>query len=202
MKSGPTVFVVDDDQAMRQMLSWLLRSAHLNVETYGTAHEFLQAYTPDRPGCLVIDVTMPGMSGLDLLEQLAAQQVNIPVIIITAHADVAMAVRAMKGGAMDFIEKPFSEQLLLDRIHQGIDLDAQRRDDRARQAEVEARLARLTPREREVMEFVVAGKANKQIAALLGRSPKTVEIHRANVMKKMEVGSLAELVRTVQQHVR
>ena len=201
MESKPTVFVVDDDSAVRHSLRWLLESAGLLVETYETAQAFLHAFQPKRPGCLVLDVRMPGLSGLDLQEQLQAQDIAIPIIIITGHGDVPMAVRALKEGAIDFIEKPFSEQLLLDRIHQGIALDAEQRIKHAQQAVIQSRIDRLTPREREVMEFVVDGKANKQIAALLERSQKTIEIHRANVMRKMEVDSLAELVRIVQPHL-
>ena len=201
MESKPTVFVVDDDSAVRHSLRWLLESAGLLVETYETAQAFLHAFQPKRPGCLVLDVRMPGLSGLDLQEQLHAQHITLPIIIITGHGDVSMAVRAMKGGAIDFIEKPFSEQLLLDRIHQAIALDAEQRIKHAQHTVIQEKIAHLTPREREVMEFVVDGKANKQIAALLERSQKTIEIHRANVMRKMEVDSLAELVRIVQPHL-
>lgn len=201
MESKPTVFVVDDDLAVRHSMCWLLESAGLLVETYETAQAFLQAYQPKRPGCLVLDVRMPGLSGLDLQDQLQAQHTILPIIIITGHGDVPMAVRALKGGAIDFIEKPFSEQLLLDRIHQAIALDAEQRKEHTQRALIQARIDRLTPREHEVMGFVVDGKANKQIAALLERSQKTIEIHRANVMRKMEVNSLAELVRTVQPHL-
>lgn len=201
MESKPTVFVVDDDSAVRHSLRWLLESSGLLVETFESAQAFLQAYHPERLGCLVLDVRMPGLSGLDLQEQLQTQDIAIPIIIITGHGDVPMAVRALKEGAIDFIEKPFSEQLLLDRIHQGIALDAEQRIKHAQQAVIQSRIDRLTPREREVMEFVVDGKANKQIAVLLERSQKTIEIHRANFMRKMEVNSLAELVRIVQPHL-
>lgn len=201
MELNPTVFVVDDDSAVRHSLRWLLESAGLAVETFETAKAFLQSYQPKRPGCLVLDVRMPGMSGLDLQDQLQTQHITAPIIIITGQGDVSMAVRALKAGAVDFIEKPFSEQLLLDRIHQAIALDAKNRNIHAQQVTIQARIASLTPREREVMKYVVAGKANKQIAALLERSQKTIEIHRANVMRKMEVGSLAELVRIVHPHL-
>ncbi|MCH7885971.1 MAG: response regulator transcription factor [Planctomycetes bacterium] len=201
MESKPTVFVVDDDSAVRHSLRWLLESAGLLVETFETAQAFLQAYHPERPGCLVLDVRMPGLSGLDLQDQLQAQHITLPIIIITGHGDVPMAIRALKGGAIDFIEKPFSEQLLLDRIHQGIALDAKQRIKHAQHTVIQEKIDRLTPREREVMGFVVDGKANKQIAALLERSQKTIEIHRANFMRKMEVDSLAELVRIVQPHL-
>ena len=194
MQADPTVFVVDDDAAVRESLCWLVESAGLNAESYATAQAFLEAYDPRQPGCLVLDVRMPGLSGLDLQEQLAAQGIMLPVIIITGHGEVPMAVRAMKGGAIDFIEKPFSDQLLLDRAREAIAQDAQNRVEQARRAEVAARLALLTPREREVMEMVVSGKANKQVGASLGISQKTVEAHRAQVMRKTRADSLAKLV--------
>lgn len=197
MPTNATVFVVDDEPAMRESLRWLIESVGLVVETYATARDFLAGYTPTRPGCLVLDVRMPGMSGLDLQEALAARKVKIPTIIITGYAEVPMAVRAMKAGAVDFIEKPFSDQLLLDRIQQAIQADLRARNAHAQVAAVGARLATLTPREREVMDLVVAGRANREIAAKLGLSSKTVEVHRAHVMDKMKVDSLAELVRVV-----
>ncbi len=200
MELKPTVFVVDDDPAVRHSLRWLLESAGLPVETYETAQAFLQTYQPERPGCLVLDARMPGLSGLDLQDQLQAQHTSLP-IIITGYGDVPMAVRALKGGAIDFIEKPFSEQLLLDQIHRAIALNAETREKHAHRTFIQAKIDRLTPREREVMGFVVDGKANKQIAALLERSQKTIEIHRANVMRKMEANSLAELVRTMQPYL-
>jgi FixJ family two-component response regulator len=187
MTSRDTVFVIDDDPAVRQSLRWILESADIAVEAFGTAHEFLHSGAANRPGCLVLDVRIPGMSGLDLQEQLAAQGVTLPVIVISGHGDVAAAVRAMKAGALDFLEKPFTDEHLLSRVRQALTLGQQRREGRARRA--------------EVMQLVVSGKANKQIASLLGRSPKTVEIHRANVMKKMEVDSLAELVRIAHEHL-
>ncbi len=194
MSPEATVFVIDDDPAVRESLQWLIESVGLKVETYSNAQEFLDAFDRDRPGCLVLDVRMPGISGLDLQDQLASQQVRIPVIIITGHADVPMAVRAMKAGVVDFIEKPFSDELLLDRIRAALELDARIRLNQSHRTEVEAYFAQLTPREREVMGSVVAGKSNKQIAAELGLSQKTVEVHRAHVMQKMHADSLAELV--------
>jgi len=190
-----TVFVVDDDPAIRESLRWLIESVGLGVKIFTTAQEFLEGYDPALPGCLVLDIRMPGMSGLDLQNELAARKVNIPILIITGHAEVPVAVRAMKAGALDFIEKPFSDQLLLDRIRRAIEKDAEFRRADSQRAEVAARLAQLTPREREVMDLVIAGKANKVIASELGLSPKTVEVHRAHVMKKMRVDSLADLVR-------
>ncbi|MBI1853660.1 MAG: response regulator transcription factor [Planctomycetes bacterium] len=187
--------MVDDDEALRRSLEWLLGSVSLQAESYASANEFLEAYDPDRPGCLVLDVRLVGMSGLELQETLTARGIPLPVIIVTGHADVAMAIRVLHAGAIDLIEKPYSDQALLDRVHQAISLDAERRRERLRHAGVRARLERLTPREREVMDLVVAGKANKQIAAALHLSPKTVEVHRASVMKKLEADSIAALVR-------
>jgi two-component system, LuxR family, response regulator FixJ len=197
MEPDPTVFVVDDDPAMRQSLRWLIESVNVGVETYATAQDFLAAYDPDRPGCLVLDVRMPGMGGLDLQAELARREIEVPVIIITGYAEVPTAVRALKSGALDFIEKPFSDQLLLDRIQQAIASDRQARVRRHERAALAARVAQLTPREREVMQLVVAGSSNREIAAELGLSVKTVEVHRARVMEKMKVDSLADLVRLV-----
>ncbi len=197
MKLGPApvVFVVDDDPAMRDSLRWLIESTGLEVETFADARTFLARVRPELPGCLVVDVRMPGMSGLDLQGELARRGVGLPTIVITGHAEVPMAVRAVKAGAIDFIEKPFSDQLLLDRVRQGIDMDRQEREGRARRAEILRRQSLLTQREREVLDLVVAGKANKEIAATLHLSPKTVEVHRAHVMEKMQASSVAELVR-------
>ena len=190
-----TVFVVDDDQAMRSSLKWLIESVGLKVESYGSADEFLHGYYPGRAGCLLLDVRMPGMSGLELQEYLINHEIQIPVVIITGHGDVPMAVRSMKSGAVDFIEKPFNDEMLLDAIRNALSLDDRRRELRSEQAEIAARLAQLTPREHEVMEMVTDGRSNKEIANVLGVSAKTVEAHRARVMEKMQAGSLAELVR-------
>ncbi len=195
MPPEPTVFVVDDDPAMRDSLCWLLQSVDLHVETYPSADAFLAAYDVGRPGCLVLDVRMPGMSGLNLQDELRTRNIRLPIIMLSGHAEVPTAVRALKAGAIDFMEKPFSDELLLDRIRQAIDLDREQRDAGARRAAVAERYALLTPREREVMELVTAGKANKVIAADLGLSPKTVEVHRAAVMDKMHADSVADLVR-------
>ena len=196
-KKEATVFVVDDDDAMRESLTWLIESVGLNVETYASADDFLKSYYPGRPGCVLLDVRMPGMSGLELQGHLQQQQVNVPVIMITGHGDVPMAVRAMKAGAIDFIEKPFNDEQLLESIRNALSIDDTRRDEQAFKAEIASRLAQLTPRESEVMDMVTAGKSNKEIANTLGVSAKTVEAHRAKVMEKMEAGSLAELVRLV-----
>jgi FixJ family two-component response regulator len=195
MPPEPAVFVVDDDRAMRDSLRWLLESVGLSVRTYATAAEFLGDYDATQPGCLVLDVRMPGMSGLDLQAELARRGAGLPTIVVTGHAEVPMAVRAVKAGAIDFIEKPFSDQLLLDRVRQALEIDRQDREVRRRREEARRRLESLTAREREVLALVVAGKANKEVAASLGLSTKTVEVHRAHVMSKMEVESLAELIR-------
>ncbi len=197
MKLGPepVVFVVDDDPAMRDSLRWLIESTGLHVETFADAHTFLARIRPDVSGCLVLDVRMPGMSGLDLQAELGRRGISLPTIVVTGHAEVPLAVRAVKAGAIDFIEKPFSDQLLLDRVRQGIDMDRRGREAHALRAEVLRRLGLLTQREREVLDLVIAGRANKEIAAALGLSPKTVEVHRARVMEKMQASSVAELVR-------
>jgi len=199
MSHRPTVFVVDDDEAMRTSLKWLIESAGIQVLSFASAQAFLDAYRRDRAraGCLLVDVRMPGMSGLELQGRLAEHEIDLPVIIITGHGDVAMAVRAMKAGALDFIEKPFNDDALLASIHRGLDLDAARRRRQVRRADIAARLGQLTPREHEVMELVTEGKSNKEIAASLSVSAKTVEAHRARVMEKMQAHSLAELVRMV-----
>jgi FixJ family two-component response regulator len=191
----PIVFVVDDDRAMRESLSWLLDSVGLRVRSYATAADFLADHDPAQPGCLVLDVRMPGMSGLDLQAELARRGVELPTIVITGHAEVSMAVRAVKAGAIDFIEKPFSDQLLLDRVRQALEVDLEAREVRRRREDARRRLATLTQREREVLNLVVAGRSNKEIASELGVATKTVEVHRAHVMSKMCVDSLAELIR-------
>ncbi len=196
----PTVFVVDDDQAVRDSLRWLIESINLKVETYCSATDFINNYDPDRRGCLILDVRMPGMSGLDLHEKLLSEQIRIPIIFITGHGDVPMAVRAMKSGAVDFIGKPFNDQALLDRIQQAIELDNMNRIRDREREEVTARWRKLTPRERQVMELVVSGKSNKAIAAMLGVSSKTVEAHRAKFMEKMQVNSLPDLMRVTLTH--
>ena len=190
-----TVFVVDDDQAMRNSLKWLIESVGMPVESFASADEFLAAYQLGRSGCLVLDVRMPGMSGLDLQEYLVEHNIQIPVVIITGHGDVPMAVRAMKSGAIDFIEKPFNDEVLLDAIRRAIAHEEQQRSHYSENLRVQERLAHLTPREREVMEMVTEGRSNKEIASSLGVSAKTIEAHRARVMEKMQAGSLAELVR-------
>jgi two-component system, LuxR family, response regulator FixJ len=194
MKTKSTVFVVDDDDAMRESLRYLIESVGHEVETFSSANEFLNYSYPGRSGCLLLDVRMPGMSGLELQERLINDQISLPIIIITGHGDVPMAVRAMQAGAFDFIEKPFNHQLLLDSIHRGLEKDTVQRGEQAERAEIASRLALLTPREHEVLEMVVAGQPNKVIASQLGVSAKTVEAHRAKVMEKMQAKSLPRLV--------
>ncbi|WP_296807776.1 response regulator transcription factor [Thiocapsa sp.] len=195
MTTDATVFVVDDDQAMRTSLKWLIESTGMSVQTYESADVFLASYYPGRAGCLLLDVRMPGMSGLELQSYLAREGYRLPVILITGHGDVSMAVKAMKAGAIDFIEKPFHDEDLLRSIRRALDDDQRQRAGQAARADIAARLAELTPREHEVMAMVTDGKSNKDIAAALGVSAKTVEAHRARVMEKMRADSLAELVR-------
>ncbi|HAC80778.1 MAG: response regulator transcription factor [Candidatus Binatia bacterium] len=195
MSESSSVYVVDDDPAMRDSLKWLLESVDFQVHVFESATSFLEEYGGQRPACLVLDVRMPGMSGLDLQDELVRRGITIPMIMISAHGDVPVAVRALKTGAIDFIEKPFSDQLLLDRVRQALHNDQQASETDEVKETIRARKASLTPREKEVMELVVAGNPNKSVASHLGLSQKTVEIHRARVMSKMSAGSLAELVR-------
>lgn len=193
----PTVFIVDDDASVRDALEYLLRSVGLGAKKFASATEFLQAYDPGSPGCLVLDVRMPGMSGLELQEELEERGSTLPIIFVTAHGDVPMAVHAVKAGAVDFLIKPFRDQELLDRVQQAIQDDAKVRDQLENRAAIVDCIGSLTPREREVMDMVVDGKANKVIAIDLGISQRTVEIHRARVMEKMQVASVAQLVQKV-----
>jgi FixJ family two-component response regulator len=193
----PTIFVVDDDTAVRDALKLLLRSVGQAVETFGSAQEFLDAYGEDRPGCLVLDIRMPGMSGLELQQKLNEKHSILPIIFITGHGDVPMAVEAMQAGAVDFIQKPFRDQDLIDRINQALEKDSSNRAALGERNDIRRRLETLTPREREVLDLVVHGKANKVIAGDLKLSQRTVEIHRARVMEKMQASSLAHLVRMV-----
>jgi FixJ family two-component response regulator len=189
------VFVVDDDPSMRRSLETLLRSVGLDVRLFSSAQEFMQAERVDAPGCLVLDVRLPGMSGLAFQEELAKTGVALPVIFITGYGDVPMTVRAIKAGAAEFLTKPFDDQVLLDAIHAAIERDRARRPDATGLAALMGRYQQLTERERQVMKFVVAGRVNKQIAAELGLSLVTVKAHRGQVMRKMLATSLAELVR-------
>lgn len=191
------VFVVDDDEAMRDSMAWLLEANGLTVRMFASAAAFLNAYHEDMAGCLVLDVRMPGMNGLELHERLQGLHSTLPVIFVTGHGDVPMAVSALKKGAADFIEKPFNNKEILGLIEQCLAVEREQFSQRRRRAEIDKRLASLTPREREVMELMSAGRLNKQIADELGISIKTVEVHRGRVMDKMEVRSLAELVQCV-----
>ena len=192
-----TVFIVDDDVGVLDALRFLLRSVEIAAQTYESAQAFLDAYDPDRPGCLVLDIRMPGMSGMELQQRLTSMGSALPIIFLTAHADVPMAVKAVKAGATDFIQKPFRDQELIDKIHAALDENARLRERMAQVREIKARLDGLTPREREVMDLVIEGKSNKAIARELGLSQRTVEIHRARVMEKMQTKSVAQLVQVV-----
>jgi len=195
--AAPTVFVVDDDEGVRNSLRLLLKSVGLSARTMASANEFLETYKPREPGCLVLDVRMPGMSGLELQQQLNLRGAVIPVIFITGHGDIPMAVEAMQHGAFDFLQKPFRDQDLIDRIQRALERDAHNRDALAQHDQIRLRFESLTPREREVLTLMTRGKANKVMAADLGVSQRTVEIHRARVMEKSGAASLAQLVRMV-----
>jgi len=193
------VFVVDDDPAVREALCSLIRSVGLNAEAFASAQDFLNSPRPDAAACLVLDVRMPGLSGLDLQRELAGSGERIPIIFITGHGDIPMSVRAMKAGAAEFLPKPFRDQDLLDAIGQALERDEAARKERAAFAEIRGRYDKLTAREREVAPLIVRGMLNKQAAAELGISEITVKVHRRNVMRKMKVRSLAELVRIFEQ---
>lgn len=189
-----TVFLVDDDEAVRDALNLALRAAGYAVETFASAEAYLENCDPGRPGCLVLDVNMPGMSGLELQQALAKRDIHTPIIFLTAHGDIPMSVQAVKAGAVDFLPKPFRSRELVERVREAIALDAASRHEKARSAFIRARYERLTPREREVMAVIAGGRSSKEAARELGVSHRTIEIHRARVMGKMEVDSLPELV--------
>ncbi len=191
----PLVLVVEDDPDVRESLCDLLSSVKIPVKSYASATEFLDDFDPSTAGCVLLDVRMPGMSGLKLQDKLRRQGIDIPIIIITGHGDVPTALRAMKNGAVDFIEKPFQPQVLLDGIREAIDKDAIARKARARRSEIAVRFARLTPRERQVVDLLVSGCTSKQIAAQLGVTSQAIDAHRARATKKLEVNNLAELIR-------
>ena len=190
----PTAFVVDDDEAIRTLWRWLMESNGIGVRTFATAPEFIESYDPAAPGCLVLDLKLPGMSGLELQEYLVRNRIDIPIVIVTGHADVPTAVTALKSGAVDLIEKPFSYRDVLSVVRKAFARDAENRERRARDEQTRFRIASLTDRERAVLQRVMEGKANKVIAGELDISIKTVEAHRAKLMEKMAVGSVAELV--------
>lgn len=191
------MFVVDDDRPARDSLQTLVESVGLQFSGFDSAEDFLKRYTPEDPGCLVLDLRMPGMDGLDLQSTLNNRDVELPIIFITGHGEVAVAVQALQGGAVDFLEKPCGHRELLKRIYEALELDAQRRPIRARRIELDRRIASLSPREREVLDLVIEGKHTKQISTALSVAPKTVDTHRANIMQKLQVDSLPALFRLV-----
>ncbi len=192
---GPIVYIVDDNDDVRETLELLFESVDLCAKSFGSAGEFLDTYPMGQSGCLIADVRMPGLSGLELQEDMAKRSIDLPVIIITGYGDVEMAVNAMKAGAADFIEKPYKEQELLDRVHKAISQNAEKRHESNEEQKAREGLAQLTPRERQVLDYVVGGEPNKRIAHNLELSEKTIEFHRANIMKKLKAKSFAELVR-------
>jgi FixJ family two-component response regulator len=193
------VFVIDDDESMREALKSLIRSVGLRVETFASAQEFLESRRPNVAACLILDVRMPGLSGLDLQRDLVERNIHIPIIFITGHGDIPMSVRAMKAGAVEFLTKPFRDQDLLDAIQQALDRDRLARSHQAETAELHHRYQSLTPRESEVFGLVVKGLLNKQIALQLGTSEITIKLHRRQVMEKMDAASLADLVRMAER---
>lgn len=195
--SGPIVFIVDDDDAVCDSLQLLLRTVGVRSRSYSSAADFLESFDPSQPGCLVLDLRMPGMSGLELQEKLHQARAILPIIFITGHGSVDSAVHAMRAGAVDFLQKPFDDQELLDTIQRTLDADRRNRESLAQRGRIVERIASLTRREREVMKRVVRGQANKVVAMELGVSERTVEIHRSRVMKKMEATSLPHLVKMV-----
>jgi two-component system, LuxR family, response regulator FixJ len=193
----PCVFVVDDDQAVRDSLRRLLESTNLPVRTYSSAEDFLADHQRDEPGCLVLDLRMPGLSGVELQAQLTREGLRIPIVLISGHGDIETAVRSIKAGAIDFIRKPYRPELLLERIHEALALDARRREEDAETRELAARVALLTPRERDVLRQLALGRSAKEIARVLGLSRKTVDVHRRNINAKLRADSVIELARIV-----
>src|ERR1044072_4977773 len=198
-QAEPTVFIVDDDPAVLKTLSRLLRASRVNVVTLGSPQEFLERHDPHSPGCLVLDLAMPGLNGLELQEALTAKGSPIPISFLTGHGDIPMSVQAMKRGALDFLTKPVQDKDLLKAVETALEKDRIERQSRAELDDIQERLATLTPREREVLIHVVSGQLNKQIAYDLGTVEKTIKVHRARVMEKMKVGSVAELVRLTER---
>jgi FixJ family two-component response regulator len=198
-ENNPVVYVVDDDPSIRDALESLIRSVGFRAQTFASAQDFLKSARPDAPGCLVLDVRLPGLSGLDLQRELARVDIRIPIIFITGHGDIPMSVSAMKAGAVEFLTKPFRDQDLLDAIQAAVERDRASQVGRAELAELRSRYRSLTPREREVMQHVVSGLLNKQIAGELGTSEVTVKLHRGQAMQKMRAASLADLVRMAQK---
>ncbi|GAB6041256.1 response regulator transcription factor [Endothiovibrio diazotrophicus] len=199
MQFEPTVYVVDDNAELRESLRWLLESVGTRVETYDSAQSFLDAYDTRNPGCLILDIRMPGMSGLELQEKLSKLTSDLHIVFLTGHASVPIAVRAMRDGAVDFFEKPVDEQMLLDRVQGVLKTIGEQQSKKMDRAMLEARLELLTPRERQVMDEVIQGKRTKAIAADLGVSTRTIEAHRAKIMEKMRAGSVGELISMVME---
>jgi FixJ family two-component response regulator len=191
----PAVYVVDDDPSVRVAMERLLKSVGLTVITFASARQFLDQATPEWSGCLIVDLRMPGMGGLDLQTHLSVRQVSLPVIFLTGYGTVPASVQAMKAGAVDFLEKPVDDQTLLDAVHKALKKDREDRHNRAEMQALHQRLAALTPREYEVLTFIISGRLNKQVAAALGTTEKTIKVHRARILKKLQCASLAELVR-------
>jgi FixJ family two-component response regulator len=200
MTEDAMVYVIDDEEALRKSVRRLLEQVDLEVETFASVDGFLQAYTPGKPGCLVLDVRMPGTSGIDLQKKLADDGIDVPVIIVTGHGDIQMAVDAMRRGAVDFLEKPYRAQALLDSIHRALDGDRSRRRQRCDASRIAERFARLTAREREVVDLVVGGKTNKEIASGVGVTPQAIDARRARAMAKLGVRTVPQLVEYVLRH--
>lgn len=198
-KNNPRVFIVDDDPSIRKSLDRLIRSAGLAVETFATAHEFLERHSHKGPSCLVLDIKMPGLNGLELQEKLLSQEYAMPIIFITGHGDIPMTVKAIKKGAIDFLSKPFDDKDLLDAVHEALQTDSKAWTVRDELENIHRRLKSLTPREYEILTYVINGMLNKQIAYALKISEKTVKVHRGRVMEKMDVDSVAELVRLTEK---
>jgi len=198
-QTDPIVFVVDDDVSVRRSTERLLRSAGLKVQTFTSAREFLMSPRPEGPACLVLDVRMPGLSGMDLQRELTQSGINIPIIFVTGHGDIPMSVRAMKAGAVEFLTKPFRTRGLLDAVHAALERDRSAHQERSETGELRQRYEQLTPREREVMALVATGRLNKQVAGELVTTERTVKFHRAHIMQKMNAKSLADLVRMVEK---
>ncbi|MEJ2180747.1 MAG: response regulator [Gammaproteobacteria bacterium] len=197
MRSDVAIYIVDDDEAIRDSLNLLMESVGLNATCFASAHAFLDGYDASKPACLILDVRMPDISGLDLQRILNERQIQIPIVIITGHGDVPIAVRAMKAGAMDVLEKPFNDQALLDAITNAVTKSNEAFEEQNSRAKLKNRTQHLSPREREIMDLLILGKSSKKIAAQLGISPKTVDVHRIHIMEKMEVKSIVELARLV-----